>query len=365
MGAAASKAANQAKTATLKNALEKYIAATKNLKNKSAILSAINNKPTGSIKTYKNMIANGVANAVVASRNGLIPETAAAVVVNNAAAKLNNLNKFPQIRNAFTPNNNPNGSNKSVKITRNTANSNWKFVNSANNSKYSINQTNKNKPVIKFKNTSANVANLNDLKKKKAISALNKLWNIAGRGSESNENNYKFRAAQRAKTNSQTGSLNINGINRANILAAYNSNNFNPNKTRNMKSNNRHRGRVALLLNALYPAAAAAASQAPPANSSNFNKELNALGLNVNKLQAFKNARPNNNANKKSKIAHRLLIANTLNRAKGINSAAKRNGSNSNVKPVLLKLLQEKNPKTRNSNIKALQVELNRITNLK
>jgi hypothetical protein len=98
MGAAASKsAANQAKTATLKNALEKYIAATKNLKNKQNILLKINNKPTGSIRTYRNMIANGVANAVVASRNGLIPETTAAAAVKQATTavnKLKNLNVF-------------------------------------------------------------------------------------------------------------------------------------------------------------------------------------------------------------------------------------------------------------------------------
>jgi hypothetical protein len=104
MGAAASKsAANQAKTATLKNALEKYIAATKNLKNKQNILLKINNKPTGSIRTYRNMIANGVANAVVASRNGLIPETTAAAAVKQATTAVNNLSKLAKPTNVTTP----------------------------------------------------------------------------------------------------------------------------------------------------------------------------------------------------------------------------------------------------------------------
>ena len=101
--AQAANALKNAKTATLKNALEKYIAATKNLKNKQSILSAINNKPAGSIRTYRNMIGNGVANAVVAAKGanlavnaanaGVDSEAAAATQVNNAAKQINNLKK--------------------------------------------------------------------------------------------------------------------------------------------------------------------------------------------------------------------------------------------------------------------------------
>lgn len=90
-----------ANTATLRSALTNYINATKNLKNKQSILSAINNKPAGSIRTYRNMIGNGVANAVVAARGanlavnaakvGAISESAAAVQVNNAAKQINKL----------------------------------------------------------------------------------------------------------------------------------------------------------------------------------------------------------------------------------------------------------------------------------
>ena len=92
-----------ANTATLRSALTNYINATKNLKNKKSVLSAINNKPAGSIRTYRNMIGNGVANAVVAARGanlavnaanaGVIPETVAAAHVNNAAKQINNLNR--------------------------------------------------------------------------------------------------------------------------------------------------------------------------------------------------------------------------------------------------------------------------------
>lgn len=123
----AASAANNASTATLRNALIKYINATKNLKNKQSILSAINNKPAGSIRTYRNMIGNGVANAVVAAKGanlavaaanaGAVSETVAAAHVNNAANKLANLNKYMNTISVYT--NNKNKVNQYIATKRN------------------------------------------------------------------------------------------------------------------------------------------------------------------------------------------------------------------------------------------------------
>jgi hypothetical protein len=94
-----------AKTATLRSALTNYINATKNM-NANAIRKALNNKPIGPFggMSHKNRIANGVANAVAASRGakdamaaanaGATPETAAAGPVNKAANAIKNLNAF-------------------------------------------------------------------------------------------------------------------------------------------------------------------------------------------------------------------------------------------------------------------------------
>ena len=116
-----------ANTATLRSALTNYINATKNLKNKKSVLSAINNKPAGSVRTYRNMIGNGVANAVVAARGanlavnaanaGAIPETVAAAHVNNAANKLANLNRYMNTISGYT--NNKNKVNQYITTNRN------------------------------------------------------------------------------------------------------------------------------------------------------------------------------------------------------------------------------------------------------
>lgn len=95
-------AAKNANTATLRTALKSFITATKNM-NTSAIRKALNNKANGN-KTYKNLIANGIANAVAASRGakiatqaaavGLIPESKAAIAVSYASNNVNKLNQY-------------------------------------------------------------------------------------------------------------------------------------------------------------------------------------------------------------------------------------------------------------------------------
>jgi uncharacterized membrane protein len=126
--ATATNVKNNASTATLKLALTNYIKAVNALENKSksSILGKINNKPNGSIKSYRNSIANAVANVVAASPRFLTKaaqattgapeaptETQAAVtvnkaatVVNNAANKLANLNKYMNTLSGYTNNKN-------------------------------------------------------------------------------------------------------------------------------------------------------------------------------------------------------------------------------------------------------------------
>jgi hypothetical protein len=103
---------NKATTAALQSALTNYINATKNM-NANAIRAALNNKKIGLAESYKNRIANGVANAVVKARKanvmmkaanlGAIPETAAAAAVQTAATAVKNLNAI-NWQNASGPN---------------------------------------------------------------------------------------------------------------------------------------------------------------------------------------------------------------------------------------------------------------------
>lgn len=113
--AQAMKAKNNASTAILRSALTNYINATKNM-NANKIRAALNNKRIGLTESYKNRIANAVANAVIKARKanvavaaanlGAASETVAAVHVNNAANKLANLNKYMNTISGYTNNNN-------------------------------------------------------------------------------------------------------------------------------------------------------------------------------------------------------------------------------------------------------------------
>ena len=93
-------AKNNASTAILRSALTNYINATKTM-NANKIRAALNNKQIGFTASYKNRIANAVANAVIAAKGanvainaakiGAVNESAAAKQVNNAARQINNL----------------------------------------------------------------------------------------------------------------------------------------------------------------------------------------------------------------------------------------------------------------------------------
>lgn len=95
-----------ANTSVLKNALRNYIKAVNNLpnKNNAYIYGLMMKTANGANASYKNRFTNGIAKIVAASRRGIVqaanavangaPEAAAAVAVNNAAAKIKNLNNF-------------------------------------------------------------------------------------------------------------------------------------------------------------------------------------------------------------------------------------------------------------------------------
>jgi hypothetical protein len=100
--AQAMNAKNNASTAILRSALTNYINATKNM-NANKIRAALNNKKIGLTESYKNRIANAVANAVIKARKanvavaaanlGVKPETEAAAAVQQSTTAMNNLNR--------------------------------------------------------------------------------------------------------------------------------------------------------------------------------------------------------------------------------------------------------------------------------
>jgi hypothetical protein len=110
--AQAMNAKNNASTAILRSALTNYINATKNM-NANKIRAALNNKRIGLTESYKNRIANAVANVVIKARKanvavaaanaGVVPETATAAAVQQATTAVNNLNKIAKPMNVTTP----------------------------------------------------------------------------------------------------------------------------------------------------------------------------------------------------------------------------------------------------------------------
>lgn len=96
----------EANSATLRKALKNYVNAVNKLNNKNNahIYGLLMRTANGANASYKNRIVNGVAKIVVAARRALpkaagavvsgAPEGSAAVAVNNATAKIKNLNNF-------------------------------------------------------------------------------------------------------------------------------------------------------------------------------------------------------------------------------------------------------------------------------
>lgn len=230
-------AANNASTATLKSALTNYINATKNM-NANAIRKALNNTRVGMTVSYKNRIANGVANAVIKARGavaaanaGLVSETSAAAHVNNAAKQINNLkNKVEGSSGAaavpyakglggalygVTKGNNQNNSTKNV-------NRNYVLTILKNNAKYPNNRSKINaivayNPGLNFSKLARNnnnnkikklLANANSIKKFKQGPAqrLNNTLKAAGNNSNTLTGNM-FKQANNAANNAKKNAL--------------------------------------------------------------------------------------------------------------------------------------------------------------
>jgi|688.fasta_scaffold351678_2 hypothetical protein len=104
-----------ANTSVLKNALRNYIKAVNNLpnKNNAYIYGLMMKTANGANASYKNRFTNGIAKIVAASRRGIVqaanavangaPEGPAAAAVNNATAKINNLNRRMAELNTLLP----------------------------------------------------------------------------------------------------------------------------------------------------------------------------------------------------------------------------------------------------------------------
>jgi hypothetical protein len=316
----ATTALKNANTAVLRNALAKYIVAIKNTPNANQarqIMNAngnflnANGKPVSA--AYKNRIANGIAAAafkakasVKAAQEGEIPEGKAAEVVNNAAAKLKNLNQFmnnhgwngtlnPALVRGYLSRYNRTNVNENHR-TSNAARAGGArygaFFNSFNQVKLN-NRMNKLSSNI-FKNTGVQVTseqlankyiqlykeNLNRNRSTnkngkymriwtivngkispqqppvntnaKARAAINRLWNLAGTGQNSNKNNKIQAAIVQAKVQKVGRQLNLNGLNRAQLNAILAANNFKPSTNANGANKNRHVARVKKILNGLY-----------------------------------------------------------------------------------------------------------------
>lgn len=317
-GGQAEAAKKNANTQVLKNALDQYIEAIQNVPNANKVRSIMNNngnfvnangKPLP--RSYKNRIANGIAmaafkakEAAKEARQGNIPESKAAVVVNNARAKINNLNALInglqgnnasrvrgyllQVETKGRKINNNRATNASriggprftkffnsinqVRLNNKMNNLSAKIMNNKRpnipNStkkaelyvqlyKENLNKnkaTNKNGKYTRIwaevnKLTAANQpVNMNA----KARAAINKLWGFAGTGSNSNKNQAITSAISAATRARVLGELNLTGLNRAQLNAILASNTFVPSSNQSGGNKNRHVARVKKILNSLY-----------------------------------------------------------------------------------------------------------------
>jgi hypothetical protein len=218
--AQAMNAKNNASTAILRSALTNYINATKNM-NANKIRAALNNKRTGLTESYKNRIANAVANAVIKARKanvavaaanlGAASETVAAVHVNNAANKLANLNKYMNTISGYTNNKNKVNqyittkrnlnANRALNASRNGGPKYANFFKLVNTKKVGVTKQGPAPPTAvnnRFKNM-----NINTLVKSAAQTLTN-------------ENKVKLKEAIKAKINT----LNENSMNRVRLVNA-------------------------------------------------------------------------------------------------------------------------------------------------
>lgn len=360
-----------AKTATLRSALTNYINATKNM-NAAAIRKALANSKNGVPGTYRNRLANGVANAIVASKGanvavnaanaGATPETAAAVVVNNAVSKLANLNALMNSISAEKPNRkivlyqnrrrNLNA-NRVLNAGRNggakyanffnsvaAASPNGKNItfrgtvrevgtNTGNNATKNINR--------KYINTLLARNNLNtNTKKIEAMLAYNpklKFYNLK-KPTNTTQIEALLQAANNAANKKYGKNRKVNvgeALNQGNLSGLFNENKAAANK----KAANAERNKeIAKIL-----------------------AEINSAGNNLVKLRNIKkrltnagfkrNSVSNSNLSKYNSLNSRVIVANALNKANALNLSKATNANVSNIMKSLVAAQSRANNKTK------------------
>ena len=200
-----------ANTSVLKNALRNYIKAVNNLpnKNNAYIYGLMMKTANGANASYKNRFTNGIAKIVAASRRGIVqaanavangaPEGPAAVAVNNAAAKINNLNRRMAELNTLLPPGATATPNNTARLYMAK-----KYINSENRA---INTAGKYASIwvaINALKTSATAPALNEVNRMKKINAALGEINAAGnninklRGIKNRLNNAGFNRSQAA-----------------------------------------------------------------------------------------------------------------------------------------------------------------------
>jgi inosine/xanthosine triphosphate pyrophosphatase family protein len=370
-----------ANTATLRSALTNYINATKNM-NANAIRAALNTKRIGLTESYKNRIANGVANAVAASRGakvavaaanaGVTPETATAVVVNNAVNKLKNLNALMNSLTNEAPNRkivlyqnrrrnlnanrvlnagrnggakyatffnsvasaSPNGKNITFGGTVRNSNTNTGINLTAEAGKRNVNAVNVNR---KFINTLLARKNLNTNNKKiEAMLAYNpkiKFYNLR-KPTNTAQIEAFLQAANNAANTKYGKNRKVNvgeALNQGNLSGLFNENKAVVNKK--------------------------AANAEKNKQISEILAEINTAGNNVGKLRNIKNrlnkagfkrnSVSTSNLSKYNSLNSRVIVANALNKANALNLSKATNANVSNIMKSLVAAQSRANNKTK------------------
>ena len=162
LGQAAAAVANGAPEGAAAAAVNNATAKIKNLNQRMAELNTLlppgaTATPNNKARLYMTKKYNNIANRAI-NTGGKYAAIWAAVNTLKAAETAKTFEELPGAnteltRNAFLPNTN----NRKAKLVRNSGNSNWRFVNEANNAKYNINRKNKNDPVVVLKGQGAAV----------------------------------------------------------------------------------------------------------------------------------------------------------------------------------------------------------------
>ena len=331
--------------------------------NANKIRAALNNKKNGINGTYKNRIANAVANAVIAAKGanvavatanvGAAKESEAAGPVNNAANKLKNLNALMNSIKSEEPNRkivlyqnrrrNLNA-NRALNAGRNGGpkySNFFKSVPAANGKNITFGGTVRNSN----QNTGINLTAEEGKRNVNAVKATRNYINTLLARNNLNTNNKKINAMLNYNPKLKFSNL-IKNNNTDEIKALLKAAN-NKAKTRVVNNTNSlNQGNLSGIFNDNK-----AASNKKAANTERNKKiseilgELNAAGNNLNKLRNIKKRLTNagfkrnlvssSNLKKYNSLNSRVIVANALKKANALNN----NSSNANVSNVMKTLL--------------------------